>query len=211
MKVTKFVHACLLVESDEATVLFDPGIFTLQSGLLDVESLKKLDYIVITHEHVDHFNLPLVAALVKKFPLVTVVTTDFVANILKEQGIRNVVTKSIGPIEIFSKKLHAELKPFGQAPQNIAVHFAGRLTVGGDRHDLEESKEILALTMTGPWGSMMGAAQMAVDLKSKILLPIHDWHWNDQAREQAYQTFESFFSQRGTKFVKLVDRQAIEL
>jgi hypothetical protein len=42
-------------------------------------------------------------------------------------------------------------------------------------------------------------------------LPIHDWHWNDQAREQAYQTFESFFSQRGTKFVKLVDRQAIEL
>ena len=64
MKVTKFVHSCLLVEMPapiNRTALFDPGAMSVDA--LEVDSLEYLDDIIITHEHGDHFHLPLIKQL----------------------------------------------------------------------------------------------------------------------------------------------------
>jgi len=211
MKITKFVHSCLLVEDGDQVVLFDPGQFSWESGLFKLEDLRKLDYIVITHEHFDHFHLPFVQALVAKFPDAKIITTPSVAQKLKEENTQHVSTESSGPVIIFSNKPHAHLGPLGPGPENIAVHFADRLTVGGDRHDLEETKEILALTVIAPWGSMLDAADMALKLQPKIIFPVHDWHWNETARSQAYDKLESLFLDKGMTFLKPQDGIAIEV
>lgn len=211
MKITKFVHSCILVETDDYTVLFDPGQFSYESKLFSLDKVNRLDAIVITHEHFDHFSLPFVQSVVQKFPDACVISTEKVVADLQAAGIKNAVCESNKRLHVFSTEKHASLAPIGQAPDNIAVHFDDKLTVGGDRHDLEESKDVLALTVTAPWGSMMDAASMALELKPKVVFPVHDWHWNEQARSGAYDTLESFFKQHGIKFIKPIDGQSFEV
>jgi len=56
MKITKFVHSCVLVEEGSKVVLFDPGGFTWNNGSFDLSQIKHLDSIAITHSHGDHLN-----------------------------------------------------------------------------------------------------------------------------------------------------------
>ncbi|MEX1059236.1 MAG: MBL fold metallo-hydrolase, partial [Candidatus Saccharimonadales bacterium] len=68
MKITKFVHSCLLVESPQINVLIDPGNFTWASHLLQVDKLPALDFIIITHEHPDHYDQQGLIKLSNRFP-----------------------------------------------------------------------------------------------------------------------------------------------
>lgn len=211
MKITKYVHACLLVETGTQNILVDPGQFSWESGLVSVDALPQLDAVVITHEHFDHFHPPFVAAVLKKFPGVSFVTTPSVASKLHDMGAVRIFSDSIEGIEVFSKKRHASLEPLSRTPENIAVHIADKLTVGGDRQDLEETKEILALTVTAPWGSMIAAVGMAQRLKPKVIVPVHDWHWSDEARAAAYDKLKEFFADHNIDFRKPTNGQAIEV
>jgi L-ascorbate metabolism protein UlaG (beta-lactamase superfamily) len=211
MKITKFVHSCLLVETGGENILCDPGQFSWESGVVDVQKFPNLDTVVVTHEHFDHFHKPFVEAILARFPDVWFVTTPPVAKMLADMGVKSVSTDGHGSVKVFSKKRHASIEPLGEAPENIAVHIADTLTVGGDRHDLEESKQVLALSVTAPWGHMMEAAAMAMRLQPKVIVPVHDWHWNEAARAGAYGALEGFFKSKGITFIKPVDGQAFEV
>jgi hypothetical protein len=58
---------------------------------------------------------------------------------------------------------------------------------------------------------MIAATGMALDLKPKAIVPIHDWHWNEAARQAAYDKLEKFFAEHGITFIKVADGQAIDL
>jgi len=210
MKITKFVHSCLLAEEGDHTVLFDPGEYSW--GSFDIDQLKKLDTVIITHEHPDHFHEPFVEALAQKFPDVCFITTPSVATRLHEMGIKNARCESVSPIKVFSTKRHASMVPLAPPPpENIAVHFADKLTVGGDRHDLEETKDILALSITAPWGSVREGAEMVMRLKPKYVIPVHDWHWNEQARQGEYERSSGAYKEHGITFLTPVDGQPMEV
>jgi hypothetical protein len=131
---------------------------------------------------------------------------------LKTMGVKHASSESTDAIQVFSTKRHASMEPLAPPPpENIAIHFNDRLTVGGDRHDLEETKDILALPITAPWGSVREGADMALRLKPKVIIPIHDWHWNDDARQGEYERSGGVYEQHGIKFVKPVDGQPIDL
>ncbi|HTE22180.1 MAG TPA: MBL fold metallo-hydrolase [Candidatus Limnocylindria bacterium] len=212
MKLTKFVHSCLLAETADQTVLFDPGEFSWESGLFDIAKLGKLDAVVITHEHPDHFNEEFVKAIAKSFPEACFIAPPSVVAVLQKMGIPNAFCESTDSIRVFSTKRHASMEPLAPPPpENIAVHFAGQLTVGGDRHDLEESMEILALPITAPWGSVREGAEMVMRLKPKYVIPIHDWPWNTSARQDEYDRSSSVYKQHGITFIKPVDGQVFEI
>ena len=209
MKITKYVHSCLLIETPERLTIIDPGQFSFDSGLFDMAKLSRLDDIVITHEHSDHFHMPFVQNLIQAFPDVNVTSTDSVISLLKQHGIQpNLGQSSV--IQAFTAA-HESLDPLGQAPDNIGVHYLDELTHPGDCHHFSESKRILALPMTAPWGTVMRAAELGLELKPQFIIPIHDWHWNNEARKSFYTTFEAFFKQHGITFIKLEDGVAIEL
>ena len=48
------------------------------------------------------------------------------------------------------------------------------------------------------------AVRVALDLKPHFVIPVHDWHWSDEARTQAYDNLETIFKQRGITFIKPV-------
>lgn len=204
MKITKFVHSCLLVEMPEPvnrTVLFDPGIFSS----IDPDKLEFLDDIVITHEHPDHCNIELIRTLVDKFPGVRIKTPSTL--VPKLEGV-SVTTDAVEGIELFDAK-HEGHGPFLKPPENIGVHYLGKLTFPGDSHSFMETKEILALPVAAPWGSTDRAVQLALQLKPKHILPIHDWHWRDEVRLDMYERLEQLFREYNITFHKLTDGESL--
>ena len=150
MKITKFVQSCLLVETPERTGLFDPG--SMSVGHLNPVNLTKLDDIIITHKHQDHFDIDLVKQLVAKFPKVRITTTPEVVEELKGQGITATAKLSEGIV--FFDSPHEKIKPYfpDEPPQEIGVHYLGLLSHPGDSHSFTETKAILALPVQAPWG-----------------------------------------------------------
>ena len=210
MKITKFVHSCLLVETPERVAVFNPGQFSWDSGIFTIDALTRLDDIVITHEHGDHMSIAFIKALVTKFPKARITTTQDAAKQLADAGLNNVVTESSDGIELFATN-HESTEPLGPTPQNIGVHYLDLLTDPGDSHTFDQTKKILALPVTAPWGTVMRAAQLGAELTPKYIIPIHDWHWSSEARAIFYDRLEAFFKDKGITFIKAVDGEVIEL
>ena len=50
MRITKFGHACVRLETDDHVVVLDPGGFT------EAEAVDGATVVLITHEHADHYS-----------------------------------------------------------------------------------------------------------------------------------------------------------
>ena len=202
MKITKFVHSCLLVEMPapvNRTALFDPG--SMSESALSVDSLEFLDDIIITHSHGDHLSMPLLKQLVAKFPDVRITTTQEVVDLLAHEGIHAQTDPPEGLV-LFDAP-HESVEPVFPTPQAIGVHYLDRLSDPGDSHHFSETKAILALPVTAPWGGMIAAVQLALELKPKYIIPIHDWHWSETARHSSYDRLEEIFAEKGNiTFIK---------
>lgn len=208
MKITKYVHACLLVVTPDRVALFDPGMMSVDA--LDVDKLGRLDDIFITHEHADHVSLDLVKRLVEKFPDVRITSTPDVVQQLAAVSIRASDQPPTGVT--FFDSPHESVAPlFPHPPQEIGVHYEDTLSHPGDSHSFKETKTILALPVQAPWGSTIKAVNLALELKPRHILPIHDWHWSDAARQQMYNTLESVFGEHGITFHKLETGQPVDI
>ena len=210
MEITKYIHSCLLIRTPDRVGIIDPGGFSWDSGLLDIAKLEQLDDIIITHEHADHLSVPFVQAIVAKFPNARITTTKSAAAQLKAAGIPSARSTPSDGIELFAVN-HEPLTPLSQTPENIGVHYLGRITHPGDSQHFTVTNEVLALPVTAPWGTLVRAAQLGSELKPRYIIPIHDWHWNDTARAQAYDRLEAFFKERGIIFIKAQDGVAVRI
>ena len=50
MRITKFGHACVRLETGDHTIVLDPGVFT------EPEAVDGATAVLITHEHPDHYS-----------------------------------------------------------------------------------------------------------------------------------------------------------
>ncbi len=210
MKITKFVHSCLLVEMPEPvnrTALFDPGV--MSESALNVDSLVYLDDIIITHNHADHLSVDLIKKLVAKFPDVRITSTKQAVEQLQQAGI----TASYDPPEgiTFFDAPHENVEPLFPVSEQIGVHYLNMLSHPGDSHSFNETRDILALPVTAPWGATVTAVQLALKLQPKFVIPIHDWHWRPDAQAHMYAPLEKAFAEQGITFIKAVDGEAFVL
>ena len=207
MKITKIVHSCLLVEMPDRTVLFDPGF--MSEPLLDVDSLSYLDDILITHEHGDHFYLPLIKKLVERFPNVRITAPPSVVVQLQDAALRGTSEAPEG-VELLESP-HESVEPLFPTPEETGYHYLGLLTHPGDSHSFTETKDIMALPITAPWGTVMNALKLAITLKPKYVVPIHDWHWRDEARTGVYENVANVLEKEGIHFIKAVNGEAFTI
>jgi L-ascorbate metabolism protein UlaG (beta-lactamase superfamily) len=209
MKITKFVHACLLVETPDRVALFDPGNFSAEA--VPVDALQRLDDIFITHVHPDHCDPLLIKKLVARFPKVRVTSTPEVVARLAEQGIKNASDQPPAGVTFFDSPHESKAPLMPEAPQEIGIHYLDVLSHPGDSHHFHETKQILALPVTAPWGTSFDAMALACQLRPKYVLPIHDWHWRDEARDLMYARFETVLAEQNITFLKLQTGVPVEI
>lgn len=207
MTITKFVHACLLVETPERVALFDPG--SMSAPTINIDHITKLDDIFVTHIHGDHIDTSLIKKLVEKFPAVRITTTNEVVNKLSELGVKASNSAPEG-VQFFDSP-HESVQPLFPQPEEIGVHYLDSLSHPGDSHSFTETKAIVALPVTAPWGAAIKAINLAIELKPKHVLPIHDWHWNEEARAGMYDLFEKVLGEQGIIFHRLETGQPVEI
>lgn len=177
MRITKLVHSCLLVETDSVTALFDPGSFSKEAVLNQLQQLDKLDYLVITHNHQDHLDEELVAEIVKRWPNVKLAAND---EIRRQLAPFNLVDTDDACSEFGAP--HEAVPTGSQVPNNSGWHF-GDFSHPGDSFSFNETRKVLALPYVSPWGSTTRAVGLAKELKPEYIVPVHDWHLNDEARD----------------------------
>lgn len=207
MKVTKFVHSCLLIETDDRVVIFDPGMMSVEA--LGGISIDRLDNILITHVHGDHMDASMIKQLILRYPQARITGTSEVKAALAEVGI---TASDQAPDGIkFFKSPHESVEPVFPQPEQNGMHLLDVLTNPGDCHSFKETKQVLALPISGPWGSTIRALNVALELKPKYVLPIHDWHMREESRLMFYDIFERILGEQGIKFFKLETGQPVEI
>ncbi len=208
MYITHLLHSCLLVEEKDKAVLIDPGEYTDQAGIMTQSNLSHLDTILITHEHFDHFSLPLVTSLHKKFPEAVIISTPSVVRKLKHEGIsateKETVDIALEPVT------HEEIL-FASVPENNKFTVFNRLTHPGDSYQFASGTEILAMPMIAPWGSLVEAMKKIIEVKPKLVIPIHDWHWKDEAKEAFYPRVTDYLKEYDIVFKPLTPGERTEV
>lgn len=210
MKITKFVHSCILVEHNGTSILFDPGIFSWQSGVIDIAQLPNLDAVVVSHKHPDHMGEPFVRALIEKYPEVQWFAPSDAHEDLKTWGAHTVTNQSVGDLVVVEQD-HAPVAPVGVPVRNLITHWHDVITHPGDTHDFDAPKDILLLPIQAPWGTTVRAFELVQELRPKYVLPIHDWMWNDEWRERMYDRLGAMLDGTATTFLRPVNGQPIEV
>lgn len=183
MKVTKYAHACLLVEEGDAKLLIDPGVYN------ETPSVEGLDVVLITHEHADHCDIEQLKEVLSKNPDAVVVTHPGVGKVLEEAGITYQAIAdgeeiTIEGVSIKSSGTDHAVVYQVMPCQNTGFLIAGRLFIPGDSfHIPTEPVEILALPTGGPWMKVSEAIDFAKAVNPKVAFPIHDAMFIEEYRD----------------------------
>ncbi len=187
MKITKFGHACLLVEDESTRILIDPGVYS--DGF---QELTNLDAILVTHKHGDHCDVKGIKKLMEANPNVTIYSNSDVKQVLAADGI--VCTEvSVDADEITGyvydsfevegisieahEASHEEIYPeHVSLPENTAFIIGGRVLVTGDSLSFVPivPVDILALPVVAPWGKTSEFIDFARAVKPNTVIPVHD-------------------------------------
>ncbi|MES2314533.1 MAG: MBL fold metallo-hydrolase [Patescibacteria group bacterium] len=194
MKIHKLAHCCLVIDlksndGHSRRILLDPGFYSLEKH----SKVNKIDIVLITHEHADHFHVESLKELIKIHPEITVITNDAVGAILAKEGIEhrimehgNSVDVKGVHIEAYGKEhalMHKSLPAVSnvgfliteQAQGSSSKNATARFFFPGDAFtDPLNEVDVLALPVSGPWMKISEAIDYALLVKPKKAFPVHD-------------------------------------
>lgn len=198
MKISKFVHSCLLIEENDITILIDPGTFSTQEKALTLDSITKLDYLLITHEHSDHMDIEFIKLLFKKFPHIKIISNKSVGEVLQKGNIAS--TDQGNDFIAVQNATHEHIFGTNTVVENIMFTVNNKLIHPGDSMRFEKSVEILALPIQAPWGNTTELLEFGLRLRPRVIIAIHDWHWRKEAREGLYERVKDYYAKNGIAF-----------
>ena len=118
-KLTWHGHSCFTLETDEGTrIMIDPWLDENPAADIKSKDVDKLDYILVSHGHFDHFAD--CVALAKRTDA-TVISTFELVSFCQEQGVKNGHGMNIGGAYVFD---------FGRVKLTPALHTG---SVAGDK------------------------------------------------------------------------------
>lgn len=211
MRISKFIHSCLLVEEGRDKILFDPGKFSFVEDLVKPEQFENLSAVVLTHQHPDHVDDDALRKILDNNASAVVLTNTELKARLKEKGLEAELFET-GKRALGKFNLEAFDAPHAQVlgsepPQNTAYLINDILLHPGDSFakslDTKSGTRILALPLMAPWTTELEVAEFARRMKPQQLIPIHDGYAKDFFLEQRYENFHKHFAPQGIQFHRL--------
>jgi L-ascorbate metabolism protein UlaG (beta-lactamase superfamily) len=177
MRVTRFGHSAVLVESAGQRVLIDPGAFSSP----DVFELEGLAAIVVTHQHADHLDRDRVVGLIERNPAAVRLSDPETA-----EQVPAFTTHADGDVT-FVKELtitgvgstHAEILPIIPRVTNtgvlIAAHGEPTFFHPGDSYaSAPHGVDVLAAPLSAPWAKVSETVDFVRRVAPGSVFPIHD-------------------------------------
>lgn len=173
MKVTKYPQSCLLIEKKDTRIVIDPG--TVFSSKYSVDDLGKLDAVLYTHKHADHFDELLLAPF--KQAGVALFANQSTAELIKENvtTIRDKDEWVIGSFSVQARELdHCLMADDSPGPQNTGYVINDTFFHPGDGVAIEGLQvDSAAVPIAGPSVSVKDAFDFAKQIHAKRMIPIH--------------------------------------
>ncbi|MEK7652062.1 MAG: MBL fold metallo-hydrolase [Patescibacteria group bacterium] len=212
MKISKFLHSCILLEQGDSKILFDPGTYCFMEGKVKAEDFKNISGIFITHAHPDHFDIEALKIIIKNNPQCKIYTNSDMGQVLSENGISFEQFED-GEIELRPFKIQAFFAAHApilkrQMVKNTAFFVNEKFLHPGDSYAesvMQLSPEILALPVAGPWMDMNAGANFTYKCHAKTVLPIHDEHIKQFFSTNMYKIWETGLADQGVKFVSMLN------
>lgn len=212
MEITHLGHACLLVEASDQRILLDPGNFS------DLDGLRDLTAVVITHQHKDHCDPERVPGLLRDNPQAQVLVEPQTAQVLTEAGhAGRTETLATGePVELGGVhltpvgELHAVIHPYVERIGNVGVVLrAGdgpRLYHPGDALDGEPGEvDVVCVPVNAPWGKVAETIEFVRRMApARGVIPIHDGLLGEQGRTMYLTHIRDFGAEGGVEVLDLM-------
>lgn len=180
MKITKYPHSCLLIETNSKKILVDAGEIKYQEKYKDI--FKTTDIILITHKHTDHIKVDLLKELNKPIYSTNEVQNTYPEinfNIVKQNDIINLNNIKIEVVNAIHG-YNPNLKDGKEVYENVGYIIddgQNRLYITSDticfKNDYKANIVALPVTAHGLTMSPYEAGLFAKELDANLVLPIH--------------------------------------
>jgi L-ascorbate metabolism protein UlaG (beta-lactamase superfamily) len=183
MRLIKYAHACVRLESDAGVLVIDPG------GFSEREALSGADAVLVTHEHLDHLLVDAVVDEHAQRPGLRVFTHAEVAP--KLDAIASAVT-AVAPGDAFEAAgfrvrafggIHAEIHADIPRVANLAYLVDELVYHPGDSLHVPEDTTVdtLLVPVSGPWLKSGEAIDFVRAVAPRQAFAIHERLFNDTA------------------------------
>ena len=185
--MTKYEHACLLIEDERGQVLIDPGKYTKLA-----DDLANVKTVVITHEHADHLDVANLNHILDRNPGAELFSTEEVSSALAKDSI--VVQAVKGRTQINSQGFQLNFNEvdhsivYGTSPcRNLSIGIDDFLYYPGDSFvGADQPYRVLALPTSGPWFNLIEAIDLAKSFDAKHIVGTHDIFLNQLGHDSFY-------------------------
>ncbi len=173
MRLTKYGHACVRLDTGDGSVLLDPGTY---SPDLDLDGVADL---LVTHEHPDHLDVDRLVPAVRSG--VRLHTNAAVASQLADQHGLEVHAVAVGEVfEVAGLEVrvvggeHAEIYDGLPGCANVGFVLGGIYHPGDALHIPDLEVETLLLPVSAPWLKLAEAIEFVRAVAPARAFPVHD-------------------------------------
>jgi L-ascorbate metabolism protein UlaG (beta-lactamase superfamily) len=207
MKISKYLHSCLVFELDGYQLLFDPGKFSFADGEVRADMFADVDSVIITHIHPDHLDVENLKKILELSKAVVYTNTQ-VGKLLSseripfnliEQGVYN-----LGPFKLEAFAVQHEPLLDNPIPQMTGFVINDKVFHPVDSMEARltgyRDIELLLLVTMAPFTNELRIAEFADRVRPKQILPVHDGYAKEFFVKQRYQNYTRYFDKQGIKF-----------
>jgi len=200
MNITKYEHACVVVEEQGKKLVIDPGEFT--TSFTDFSNITA---VIVTHMHGDHLDPKKLQAILAANPTVRFFGTAEVAKQVPDlpfTAVTGGTAESVAPFKLaFYGEQHARIHPSIPTIQNVGVLVNDQFYYPGDSFTVPDVPiKVLALPIAAPWLKSGEAVDFLLSVKPNYVFPTHNGILSDIGHS-IYNNFgERYAAQYGGMF-----------
>jgi L-ascorbate metabolism protein UlaG (beta-lactamase superfamily) len=212
MRITKFEHACFVVDRDNRRVVVDPGNYT--TPLLDLHGVEA---IVITHEHADHWTPEQLRRILDLNPQARLFAP---AGVIAAAGAGFNFTEvsdgdvhEVGPFTLaFYGVKHAVIHSSIPIVYNVGVLINDTVFYPGDSYTVPPvAVDVLAAPSSAPWLKVGEAMDYVLAVKPKRAFATHEMVNSVIGRGMASARLRWATEQGGGEFFDLEPGDSLDL